>query len=195
VEEIFGQLWAVPKPDKVRVPEPNREWGCLVWIRKDLVRKKKIRVEDCFPVNRAQRIEGSSTRVSFSRDILVQGKATYADILRRSSMAEGGRWVWQADKPPRAPARGGFATQRGRGAGQQYQGRPAAPPHQHHGRPPAPPQHHGRPPAPSQHQTAPVQNNHSLNDPLQDRQKDSQVKNHTPPQRLRWLRLTLGIGA
>jgi hypothetical protein len=24
VEEIFGQLWAVPKPDKVRVPEPNR---------------------------------------------------------------------------------------------------------------------------------------------------------------------------
>jgi hypothetical protein len=45
-------------------------------------------------------------------------------------MGEGGRWVWQADKPPRAPSRGGFAQQRGRGAGQQYQGRQAVPQHQ-----------------------------------------------------------------
>jgi hypothetical protein len=51
VEDIFGQLWAIPKPDKVRVPQPNRE-RCLVWIRRDLVRARRIRTEHFYPVNR-----------------------------------------------------------------------------------------------------------------------------------------------
>jgi hypothetical protein len=57
-------------------------------------------------------------RLSFSQDILAQGRVTYTDILRRSVMGEGECWVWQADNPPRAPGRGGFAQQRGRGAEQ-----------------------------------------------------------------------------
>jgi hypothetical protein len=41
-------------------------------------------------------------------------------------MAEGGRWVWHADRPPLQ--RGTPFAQRGRGAGIQYQGRPQRPP-------------------------------------------------------------------
>jgi hypothetical protein len=33
VEEIFGQLWFVPKPDSERPPIPHRDSGRLVWIR------------------------------------------------------------------------------------------------------------------------------------------------------------------
>jgi NADPH-dependent 7-cyano-7-deazaguanine reductase QueF len=37
VEEIFGQLWMVPRPDKVRVPDSSSRRGCFIWVRKDLV--------------------------------------------------------------------------------------------------------------------------------------------------------------
>jgi hypothetical protein len=121
VEEIFGQLWAVLKLDLPRVPQAPRHGGCLVWIRWDLLREKRVQPEDCYLVARGQRIEGIPVRLSFSREILAHGKATYADVLHRSSMAEGGRWVWQADKSSRPSSRGGFARQRGRGAG--FQGR------------------------------------------------------------------------
>jgi hypothetical protein len=61
--------------------------GYLVWIRKDLVWERRIQPEDCFSVDRAQRIEGVPKKLSLSRDILAQGRATYADILRKSVMA------------------------------------------------------------------------------------------------------------
>jgi hypothetical protein len=53
IEEIFGQLWAIPKADKVRVPSPQRHGkGMVVWIRKELVKNHCIGPEDCFPVSR-----------------------------------------------------------------------------------------------------------------------------------------------
>jgi hypothetical protein len=57
--------------------------------------------------------------VSFDRDIKAIGgeKASYAEIVKRSLMTEGGRWVWQADKP-RAPVRGRNLGARGAGAPQ-----------------------------------------------------------------------------
>jgi hypothetical protein len=55
------------------------------------VRKRRIHVEDCFIVNHSQMIEGVAKKLSFSRDILAQGRATYANILKKSAMAEGGR--------------------------------------------------------------------------------------------------------
>jgi hypothetical protein len=51
VEELFGQLWVVPRLDKARVPAPSIGRGCLVSVRKDLVEARRARVEDCFPVD------------------------------------------------------------------------------------------------------------------------------------------------
>jgi hypothetical protein len=45
VEEIYNQLWVIPKPDKVWVPSPalvRGGRGCLVWVRKDLLRENKV---------------------------------------------------------------------------------------------------------------------------------------------------------
>jgi hypothetical protein len=135
VEKKFSQLWAVPKPDSPRVPHAPPCGGCLVWIRRDLLREKRVQPEDCYPAARGQRIEGIPVLLSFSREILARGKATYADMLKRSSMAEGGRWVSQSDTASQAPNRGGFAGQRGRGAGfQGRQGQQQRPPN----RPPQP---------------------------------------------------------
>jgi hypothetical protein len=55
--------------------------------------------------------------VSFACDIWVRGceKASYVEIVKRSSMAEGGRWIWQANKP-RAPGRGRNLGAKGAGA-------------------------------------------------------------------------------
>jgi hypothetical protein len=89
----ISQLWVVPKPDSPRVPHAPPCGGCLVWIRRDLLREKRVQPEDCYPVARGQRIEGIPVCLSFSREILARGKVTYTDMLKRSSMAEGGRWV------------------------------------------------------------------------------------------------------
>jgi hypothetical protein len=43
VKEIFEQLWAIPKLDNPRVPDPHPSGGCLVWIRRDLVREERVR--------------------------------------------------------------------------------------------------------------------------------------------------------
>jgi hypothetical protein len=69
VEDIFDQLWAVSLSDRVRVLEVTRGHGCLVWVRKELVAVGKVQIEDCFPVNQNQRIEGELVRLSFTRDI------------------------------------------------------------------------------------------------------------------------------
>jgi hypothetical protein len=42
IVEFFGQLWAIPGSERVRVPNPNRDRGCLVWVRKELVRETKV---------------------------------------------------------------------------------------------------------------------------------------------------------
>jgi hypothetical protein len=51
VEELFCQLWVIPKPNNIRVLASN-QGGCLVWVRRYLVREKRVRVEGCFPVHR-----------------------------------------------------------------------------------------------------------------------------------------------
>lgn len=114
-EEIFGQLWAIPNSRANPKREIQREdGGCLVWIRKDLVREKWIRAEDCFPVTRSYRVREVPSSISFSRDILGRdgSKASYAEVLQRVPMAEGGRWVWQPEGQPFRPAQRQF-QQRG----------------------------------------------------------------------------------
>jgi hypothetical protein len=105
VEEIFGQLWAIPNSEAARVPHPGYG-SVLVWIRKDLVSKRRIRSEDCYPVSRNYRIEKPLTRLDFARDTWAGGgeRAIYVEILKKRSMADGDRWVWQLNKPMRAPS-------------------------------------------------------------------------------------------
>ena len=110
VEEFFGQLWVIPKSEKVRVPPRHPlldRGGALFWVRRDLVRERNFKPEDCFPVGRADRIDQPATKLSFSRDIWASSsnRSSYADVLKNQSMAEqGGRWIWQPDPPrPRRP--------------------------------------------------------------------------------------------
>jgi hypothetical protein len=88
-----------------------------VWIHKDLEREKKIRREDCFLVSKSQRFDLTHKVLSFSRDIWggSDAQATFAKVVRKISMAEGGRWVWH--RAPRPGSRGGYQAQRGRGRG------------------------------------------------------------------------------
>jgi hypothetical protein len=112
IEELFGQLWAIPNQEKPRVPISPHD-GCLFWVRGELVRERCIRPEDYFPVSGSQRINGVPMTLRWSDIRPGDGKrATYADVLRRIPMADGGRWVWQPDRPPHAQ-RG--RPQRGRG--------------------------------------------------------------------------------
>jgi hypothetical protein len=113
-EELFGQLWAVPNPD--RVPRAIHGGSCLFWIRKDLVRARWIKREDLHPVSKEQRITEKPITLSWARNLRPGGrdKATYAEVLMRIPMADGGRWVWQTEKPPHAQFRG--RPQRCRGA-------------------------------------------------------------------------------
>jgi hypothetical protein len=100
IEEIFDQLWAIPKSERARVPEPRAHGNALVWVRKDLVRAGKVTLVDCFPVNKSHKFEGSPSAISFAQDIWEGGvRPTYTKVLRRFPMAEGGRWVWKEDKP------------------------------------------------------------------------------------------------
>jgi hypothetical protein len=52
IEEIFGQLWAIPDLERARVMGPWSHGGCLVWIRNDLLRERKIHLEDYYPLSR-----------------------------------------------------------------------------------------------------------------------------------------------
>jgi hypothetical protein len=112
IEEIYSQLWIVPKPE-VRVQEsPGLNGGGLVWVRNDLVRDRKVILADCFPVSKSHRFEGTLKKIQLATQIWEGGsRSSYAEIVKRFPMAEGGRWVWQEDKP-RAAQRG--CGQRGR---------------------------------------------------------------------------------
>jgi hypothetical protein len=92
VEDLFGQLWVIPKSEP-RVPPPRSHGESLFWIRRDLVREKRVRLEDCYLVSRSQRVGKVSMTLSFARDIWSGGK-TYKEALNSIPMAEGGRWVW-----------------------------------------------------------------------------------------------------
>jgi hypothetical protein len=49
-------------------------------------------------MSRTLRVEGALRNLSFLREILAKGKATFTDIHKRSAMAEGGHRVWHAKK-------------------------------------------------------------------------------------------------
>jgi hypothetical protein len=93
IEEIFGQLWAIPDLERARVTGPWSHGGCLVWIRNDVLRERKIHLEDCYPLSRLQKFDLMSRTLSFSWDISSGSgvRATLAEIVKRKSMAEGGR--------------------------------------------------------------------------------------------------------
>ncbi|PUZ51154.1 hypothetical protein GQ55_6G154900 [Panicum hallii var. hallii] len=70
IESFFGQLWAIPSsfPRRLQPSVPGSD-GFLAWVRKDLVRERRITLEECYPVRNSDRIAGKPTRISFSRDI------------------------------------------------------------------------------------------------------------------------------
>jgi len=103
--EFFGQLWVINSPPpRSRVPLASdatatfNPWN-LFWIRKELVRSKKISPEDCFPVRRSDRFDGPPVKLIFVKDIWGRGgeKDSYSAVLKRDSMAKGGCWVWQPE--------------------------------------------------------------------------------------------------
>jgi hypothetical protein len=102
-----------------------------VWIRSDRLRERRVRPEDCFPVNRFQIIDKPPITLSFARDIWggFGQRQSLIEVLKKSGMVYGGRWVWQADKPLRAPNRNMRAQAGpGRGAGGPQHPRPPPPP-------------------------------------------------------------------
>jgi hypothetical protein len=72
VEQIYGQLWFIPKPDREKAPDPHHGGGCLVWIWHDLARDKRVCPEDCHPVGQFDRLD-QTPRPSASREICVKG--------------------------------------------------------------------------------------------------------------------------
>jgi hypothetical protein len=124
VEEIFGQLWAIPNSEAAMVPQLGYG-GALFWVRKDLVRERRIWPEDYHSVSRDYMIEKPPTRLDFARDVWAGGsrKVTCAEVLKKRLMVDGGRWVWQPDRLARALMRGRPQAQRGRGAAHQNLGR------------------------------------------------------------------------
>jgi hypothetical protein len=107
VEEIISQLWSIPKPERARTHDPHLGSGRLVWIRRDLIHERKVRLEDCFPVSRTQRIDHTLRVLSYSRDLCPRGDhPTFTEVLKRIPMSVGGRWVWRPDKPVRLAVQG-----------------------------------------------------------------------------------------
>jgi hypothetical protein len=51
IEELFGQLWAIPNSESVRVQKPEHGSGCLVWIHKNQVKARQIWTKDCYDVS------------------------------------------------------------------------------------------------------------------------------------------------
>ncbi|KAG2625965.1 hypothetical protein PVAP13_3KG282627 [Panicum virgatum] len=108
VESFFGQLWAIPSSIPCRLPtRVSSSNGFLAWVRKDLVRDRKITTEECYPVWKFDRIEGGPIRISYSRDIWGNShqRESYAEVVKRKMAEERGRWVWQPEihPPPQRP--------------------------------------------------------------------------------------------
>jgi hypothetical protein len=57
-----------------------------------MARERNFHPEDCFPMSRSQRITKLAITVSFARGIWTRGgeRVTYVEIVKWSSMAEGG---------------------------------------------------------------------------------------------------------
>jgi hypothetical protein len=66
VEELFGQLWVIPNPDKPKAPNPSNDGRALFWIRKELVREGRVCPDDYSPVGRGQRITGKLRSLSWA---------------------------------------------------------------------------------------------------------------------------------
>jgi hypothetical protein len=64
-----------------------------VWICHDLVGgggSKRIRLEDCFPMSRNQRINATLVNLSFSCNIWAsESRPTFLEVLKRIPKAEG----------------------------------------------------------------------------------------------------------
>jgi hypothetical protein len=58
VEELFGQLWAIPQISPPRVPNLGWTEDRLAWVRKELVKEDRIRTKDYFVVSHFHQVEG-----------------------------------------------------------------------------------------------------------------------------------------
>ena len=144
IESFFGQLWAVPSSSRRHPPRVSPE-GLLVWVRKDLVRERRITIQECYPVRKSDRLDSKPLQLSSLRDIWggPGRKDSYADMVKKKKMAEErGIWVWQPD-PSQRPTRQLHQDPPGR---PQLQAHPPPPPRQqsqgarpHPGPPPPPP--------------------------------------------------------
>ena len=87
--DIYGQLWSVPSPRKVRVPAAG---GRLVWIRKDLFLAKSFDASDCYPAREADKRQQQPKRFSFSKDLWKKGsgRATYTEVVMGVTGNRGG---------------------------------------------------------------------------------------------------------
>jgi hypothetical protein len=87
IEEIFGQLWVIPNSEWARVLGLRSRGGGLAWVRSEF-----LTPADCFPVSRTHRVVGIPKTINFAREIWEGGvRPSYADVVRSSPMAEGGR--------------------------------------------------------------------------------------------------------
>jgi hypothetical protein len=99
VKEMFGQLWAIPKSGRARVPHQVNHGGFLVWVRKERLREGNLHLEECYPVSRHHKFERVMRSLS-GRDFQTdRGKPSYAEVVKSRLMTDGGRWIWQPDKP------------------------------------------------------------------------------------------------
>jgi len=116
VIEFFGQLWAIDSPPPHRNPRPPAPSTKLLsadnlfWIQRELVESRSFSAKDCYPVLKSDRLEKPPVKVNFTRDIWGRGgeKETFAEVLQKEKMADGGRWVWQPEprrQPPQRPTR------------------------------------------------------------------------------------------
>jgi hypothetical protein len=67
IEEIFSQLWVIPKSD--RVSEPKFHRGCVMWVWKEFVREGRVTLSNCFSVSRSHRVDGMPVKINFAHDI------------------------------------------------------------------------------------------------------------------------------
>jgi hypothetical protein len=120
IEEIYDQLWSIPNLSNPRV-QASHGGSHLVWICSDLVRERRIRPEDCYPIGKHQKIDKAPKTLSFTRDIWAGAgqRQTFVEAVKKKVMVEGGRWVWQVDKPVLPPTRQRPQDQRERFLGNQ----------------------------------------------------------------------------